>query len=84
MAAKLTDADVQKIVVDVGNPERLIVDADDWQEIHSVYQRYNSDVEGVFIEVLGTRIYSTRPMKASLVNSPIIKNIIAGNEETGK
>lgn len=54
--AEITAADVEKLVIDKGCPETLVVPNDDFAKIYAVYRNINRDDTGAFVLALNTKI----------------------------
>ena len=54
--ADITTADVEKLVVDNGCPETLVVPNDDFAKVYAVYRNINRDDVGAFVLALNTKI----------------------------
>lgn len=62
----MTAQDVEKFVIEQGNPEVIILHPDDWQQIFETYRATNRDVQGVFVLVVNSRLYSSVPQEKAI------------------
>lgn len=52
----VTAESVEKLVIDNGCPETLVVPNDDFAKIYAVYRNINRDDKGAFVLALNTKI----------------------------
>ena len=54
--ADITTVDVEKLVVEHGCPETLVMPNDDFAKVYAVYRNINRDDVGAFVLALNTKI----------------------------
>lgn len=62
----MTTQDVEKFVIEEGNPEVIILHPEDWQQIYETYRSTNRDEQGVFVLVVNSRLYSSVPQEKAI------------------
>ena len=62
----LTRSELEKFIIDKGNPSIVILSPEDWQIVYDAYKSTNRDEQGVYVLAVNTKVYSAVPAAGEL------------------